>query len=120
METVRLSKAYQMHGKSFDAVVLRPPTLADRMDIGPIELDQYANGTVIRMELTENLNDYIKRLVQPPVTIDVLDILSLQDAEALIGAVRGFFYPAALLTEANNKPTSSSSSSDGMRDGSVH
>lgn len=94
MKTVKLSRSYSAHGKTFDAVTLRGPKMKDLLAIGePWEAVTNRDGTKVPIEHLDRIEAYIDRLASEPPA-DHLTELDLVDALAVKSALIDFFVEA--------------------------
>ncbi|MCA0275870.1 MAG: hypothetical protein LCH86_07700 [Proteobacteria bacterium] len=104
-KTVKLTRSYTVHGKSFDCVVLREPKMKDLLALGePWEAVSGVDGSRVPIEYLDRIEGYIDRLAIEP-TADHLTELGLADALAVKAALGDFFI------EARRPSTSSTASS---------
>jgi len=95
--TVKLNRKYEAHGKVFDAVSLRPPTLSDFFSIGePVELHPGPDGSGrYVIEHNERISAYLDRLAVPGEPgLECIGQVELRDAMAIKEAITGFFLEA--------------------------
>lgn len=103
--TVNLSRRYEAHGATFDAMVLREPTGADYWALGPIEAWQpNGSGGAVLLIYHEVIRAYAERLAGDNGAAR-LAVLDLGDTFRIEAAVRDFFRKA----EASTRPATSSS-----------
>lgn len=97
-KTVRLSRCYEAHGRTFDAITLRAPVMADFEAIGEIAETQPApGGGSMIISHDDRIWKYRDRLMKTgadlPSSTDI-DQLDLVDAMAVKEAVTDFFAQA--------------------------
>lgn len=112
-EPVLLSKAYTVHEKTFDRVVLREPTYKETHmdDLGrPQDWQRTTDGSPVMVTYPSVVDAYLKRIIVEP-GYDCISGLSAIDAMRLERAVCAFF----LDTTASTKPSMSSSSGSAGR-----
>lgn len=97
-KTVRLSRRYEAHGRTFDHLVFREPKMADFEDIGEIaEFQPAPDGGMMIINHDDRVWKYRDRLLKRgedlPSAADLGD-LDLADAIAVKEAINGFFTQA--------------------------
>jgi len=97
-KTVRLSRRYEAHGRTFDSLTFREPKMADFEAIGEIaERQPFAAGGDMVLYHDDRVWRYRDRLLKRgddlPSAADLGD-LDLVDAMAVKDLVTGFFTPA--------------------------
>lgn len=103
--TIKLSRRYEAHGATFDAITLREPTGADYWHLGAIAEWQPAGEGMALITYHEKVRAYAERLVTAPagVAVATLAVLDLADTLKVDRAVRDFFQAA---NSSNAPPTS--------------
>ena len=94
-KTVRLSRRYEAHGRTFDHLIFRAPKMADFEEIGEIaEVQPAPNGGAMVIHHDDRVWKYRDRLLRigegMPSPVDLAD-LDLADAFAIKDAITGFF-----------------------------
>lgn len=97
-KTVRLSRRYEAHGRTFDSLSFREPKMVDFEAIGEIaERQPFAAGGEMVLYHDDRVWKYRDRLLKRgddlPSVADLAD-LDLVDAMAVKDLVTGFFTPA--------------------------
>jgi hypothetical protein len=100
--TVTLSAPLEGHGAMISQVMLREPTLRDRLTIGSAYV--ISDGAVYWVD--EAIQRYLRACLVEPKDPLLIDRACLEDAEAIIGAVQDFFV-AALMTRLKVSPSNS-------------
>jgi hypothetical protein len=112
-KSVKLSKSYSAHDKTFDAVTLREPTYKEIYIDGlgkPQEWQPAGNGQGILVTYPNVVDEYLQQIVVEP-GYDCIGGLNPIDALKLERAVCDFFTG----TPASTKPPTSSSSGSAGR-----
>lgn len=104
--SVPLSRTYSAHEKSFDKVDLRAPVYSDYMALGDVqEWQPGPNGGMV-VTYTEVIAAYVERICVFPGA-ECIGELSMEDTDAIVDAVKGFF--SHRKTKSTGSPNSSSS-----------
>lgn len=110
--TIKLSRRYEAHGKSFDEIVFREPTYAEIFIEGlgrPQEWQSDGNGKFLLLTFPDVIDRYVQRLAVEPSS-DCLSELSAHDCMRIEKAICGFFLEPA---KQPTSPPVSCSGSDG-------
>jgi hypothetical protein len=106
IKSIPLTRKYEAHGKVFDAVSLRAPTLREYLTIGePMEAHAGPDGDGrFIIEQHDRIAAYLDKLAVPGEPgLENLDVLDLADSMSVKEAIIGFFSEARRLRA---KPTS--------------
>lgn len=108
-KTVRLSRGYEAHGRTFDSLTFRAPKMVDFEDIGEIaERQPSPMGGEMILYHDDRVWKYRDRLLKRgeglPSPTDLAD-LDLVDAVAVKDAIAGFFSQARP-RRGDDQPTS--------------
>lgn len=94
-KTIKLSRRYEAHGRTFDSLTFREPKMADFEAIGEIwESQPTKEGGVVILEHTDRIWRYRDRLIKRGESLpDAGDLgeLVLKDAVAVKDTITGFF-----------------------------
>lgn len=103
---IKLSRTYEVLGKTFNTLTLREPTGADFWHVGQISEWQPVGDGAVQIVYHDKVREYAERLTEGPdgATAEaVLAVLSLPDALKVEQGVKDFFIEAI----RSNKPVTS-------------
>ncbi len=101
-KVIKLSRAYEVHGKSFDSVTLREPRYAEYIKTGDVmERQQVGDGAAI-ITYHDRIESYADKLLMSPEPGGLAE-LNLLDAMRVEQAIVDFFTEAR---QSLRQPTS--------------